>query len=103
MPLYEYECQNCGRHLEIIQKFSDDPLTECPKCRGAVEKVVSAPAIHFKGSGWYITDYARKDADKKKKQAESSASEKTKKSDSSGEKVEKKPGKSSQKDKDSSQ
>jgi len=102
MPLYEYECQNCGRHLEIIQKFSDDPLTECPKCRGAVEKVVSAPAIHFKGSGWYITDYARKDADKKK-QAESSASEKTKTPDSSGEKVEKKPGKSSQKDKDSSQ
>lgn len=60
MPLYEYECDACGHRFEVIQKFSDDPLTECPKCRGAVRKLVSSPAIQFKGSGWYITDYARK-------------------------------------------
>ncbi len=102
MPLYEYECQICGRRLEIIQKFSDDPLTECPKCCGALEKVLSAPAVHFKGSGWYITDYARKNDDKKKP-TESSGSEKAEKPDSSGEKGEKKPAKSSQKDKNSSQ
>ncbi len=60
MPLYEYECDTCGHRFEVIQKFSDEPLTECPKCRGAVRKLVSSPAIQFKGSGWYITDYARK-------------------------------------------
>ena len=60
MPLYEYECSSCGHRFEVIQKFSDDALTECPKCQGAVRKLVSSPAIQFKGSGWYITDYARK-------------------------------------------
>ena len=60
MPLYEYECENCGHRFEAIQKFSDPPLTECPKCKGPVRKLFSSPAIQFKGSGWYITDYARK-------------------------------------------
>ena len=60
MPLYEYECDTCGHRFEVIQKFSDAPLTECPKCQGAVRKLLSSPAIQFKGSGWYITDYARK-------------------------------------------
>lgn len=60
MPLYEYECDNCGHRFEVIQKFSDDPLTECPKCQGPVRKLLSSPAIQFKGSGWYITDYAKK-------------------------------------------
>ncbi len=60
MPLYEYECQKCGRQLEVIQKFSDDPLDECSECGGRLERLLSAPAIQFKGSGWYITDYARK-------------------------------------------
>lgn len=101
MPLYEYKCQDCGRHLEIIQKFSDDPLKECPECRGALEKVVSAPAVHFKGSGWYITDYARKNTEEKKS-GEPPSSEKAEKPDSSEGKAEKKPAKSSQKDKDSS-
>ena len=59
MPLYEYECDNCGHRFEVIQKFSDDPLKECPKCGGAVRKLLSSPAIQFKGSGWYITDYAK--------------------------------------------
>ena len=60
MPLYEYECESCGYRFEVIQKFSDDPLTECRKCGGAVRKLLSSPAIQFKGAGWYITDYARK-------------------------------------------
>ena len=59
MPLYEYQCARCGR-FEIIQKFSDDPLRTCPTCGDEVQKMPSAPAIQFKGTGWYITDYARK-------------------------------------------
>ena len=62
MPLYEYECEACGHRFEKIQKFSDPPLEQCPKCGGAVHKLQSAPAFQFKGSGWYITDYARKDS-----------------------------------------
>jgi putative FmdB family regulatory protein len=62
MPLYEYECDACGHRFEKIQKFSDPPLEACPKCGGTVRKLMSSPAIQFKGSGWYITDYARKDA-----------------------------------------
>ena len=62
MPLYEYQCAGCGKLLEVIQKFSDDLLTECPECGEGLEKLLSAPAIQFKGSGWYITDYARKGA-----------------------------------------
>jgi putative FmdB family regulatory protein len=59
MPLYEYECGSCGHRFEQIQKFSDPSLTECPKCGGPLRKLVSSPAIQFKGTGWYITDYAR--------------------------------------------
>lgn len=59
MPLYEYQCGRCGR-FELIQKFSDAPLAQCPTCGGEVHKLLSAPAIQFKGSGWYVTDYARK-------------------------------------------
>ena len=59
MPLYEYQCPGCGR-FEIIQKFSEVALSVCPTCGKAVTKLPSAPAIQFKGSGWYITDYARK-------------------------------------------
>lgn len=60
MPLYEYKCRACGHLFERIRKFSDPPLNECPECGGEVEKLISAPAIQFKGDGWYITDYARK-------------------------------------------
>jgi putative FmdB family regulatory protein len=59
MPLYEYQCGQCGR-FEVIRKFSDPPLIECPTCGKPIEKLLSSPAIQFKGSGWYITDYARK-------------------------------------------
>ena len=61
MPLYEYQCDACGHRFEIIRRFSDPPLEICPKCGGAVRKLQSAPAFHLKGSGWYITDYGRKD------------------------------------------
>ena len=60
MPLYEYECQACGQRTEEVQKYSDPPLQECASCSGELEKLISSPAIQFKGSGWYITDYARK-------------------------------------------
>ena len=60
MPLYEYECNVCSRRFELIQKFSDPLASECPTCGGPVRKLFSSPAIQFKGSGWYVTDYARK-------------------------------------------
>jgi putative FmdB family regulatory protein len=64
MPLYEYQCQSCHERFERIQKFSDPPVDVCPKCGAApVNKLLSSPAIQFKGSGWYITDYARKSGD----------------------------------------
>jgi putative FmdB family regulatory protein len=59
MPLYEYQCDACAHRFEVIQKFSDPPVAACPTCGGAVQKLLSSPAIQFKGTGWYITDYAR--------------------------------------------
>jgi putative FmdB family regulatory protein len=59
LPLYEYHCVKDGT-FELVRKFSDPPLEKCPTCGGPVEKLLSAPAIQFKGTGWYITDYARK-------------------------------------------
>lgn len=59
MPLYEYLCDACGHRFELIRKYSDPPVEACPVCGGAVQKLLSSPAIQFKGSGWYITDYAR--------------------------------------------
>ena len=64
MPLYEYQCDACGNRFELIRKFSDPPLETCPKCgeTGKIHKLVSSPAFQFKGSGWYVTDYARRGA-----------------------------------------
>ena len=59
MPLYEYQCKKCHSLTERIQKFSDPPLTACPHCGGELEQLLSAPAVQFKGSGWYVTDYAK--------------------------------------------
>ncbi|MCC6365495.1 MAG: zinc ribbon domain-containing protein [Bryobacterales bacterium] len=59
MPLYEYRCKQCDRVFEVIQKFSDSPLTVHEGCGGEVERLLSAPGLHFKGTGWYVTDYAR--------------------------------------------
>jgi putative FmdB family regulatory protein len=61
MPLYEYECSACGHRFELIQRFADPPAATCTACgQGPVHKLLSAPAVHFKGTGWYVTDYAKK-------------------------------------------
>jgi putative FmdB family regulatory protein len=60
VPIYEYRCTKCGHRFEAIQKVNDPPLSKCEKCKGKAERLISSPAIQFKGSGWYITDYARK-------------------------------------------
>jgi putative FmdB family regulatory protein len=65
VPLYEYRCTKCGHVFEKIQKFSDPHVTECPKCGEKVEQVISAPAVQFKGAGWYATDYAKKSSGSK--------------------------------------
>ena len=86
MPLYEYECLKCGHRFEEIQKFSDEPLTEHNRCGGELRKLLSAPAIQFKGTGWYITDYARagqtdgdgKQSDEKKTEAKPDSGSETK-------------------------
>jgi putative FmdB family regulatory protein len=87
MPLYEYECEACHQRFEKIQKFSDPPVDVCAKCgKGPVKKLFSSPAIQFKGSGWYITDYARKsgsDAGKSSASSESSSSKESSKDSSS--------------------
>jgi putative FmdB family regulatory protein len=72
VPLYEYQCGRCGR-FEVIQKFSDPVLAACPTCGGGVSKLLSAPAIQFKGTGWYITDYARKSGGDGSKPSEASS------------------------------
>ena len=64
MPLYEYECESCGHRFELIQRFADPPAEHCAACgKGPIHKLLSAPAIHFKGTGWYVTDYANKKSD----------------------------------------
>lgn len=60
MPLYEYLCESCGRRTEVLQRLDEPPLTTCSECGGPLRKLLSAPAFQFKGSGWYLTDYARK-------------------------------------------
>jgi putative FmdB family regulatory protein len=85
MPIYEYVCGRCGRRTEIIQRMGDKPLTHCPNCGGKVKKAVSAPAIQFKGSGWYVTDYgsgASRKSDSEAKADKSDAGEKSEKAKS---------------------
>lgn len=83
MPLYEYQCDACGGRIERIRKFSDPPLDEpCPSCGGHLTKLLSSPAIQFKGAGWYVTDYA--------KSGSSSAGSSSKSAESKGETSEKK-------------
>ncbi len=62
MPIYEYQCKMCQHRFELLQRFSDPQVTVCPECGGEVQQIISAPAVQFKGSGWYVTDYARKSA-----------------------------------------
>jgi putative FmdB family regulatory protein len=79
MPLYEYECKKCHHRFERIQKFSDKHVKKCPECGGPIEQMISAPAVQFKGSGWYVTDYAKKPS------SGSSSSESSSKPDSKSE------------------
>ena len=74
MPLYEYQCKKCHSLTERIQKFSDPPLAICPHCGGELEQLLSAPAVQFKGSGWYVTDYAKKSSSKGSSGSNASAS-----------------------------
>jgi len=97
MPLYEYQCKKCGHRFEKIQKFSDKPVKKCPECGGSVEQTISAPAVQFKGSGWYVTDYAKKshapasdsgskdskDSKKEEKKTETTSPKETKKAEKS--------------------
>jgi putative FmdB family regulatory protein len=77
MPLYEYQCSKCGEKIEVLQKFSDAPLKRHKGCRGALHKLVSAAGLHFKGSGWYVNDYASKGAEKSEGKSESSGDSKS--------------------------
>ncbi len=92
MPLYEYECGDCEHRFERIQKFSDALVSTCPSCGGTVRKLLSSPAIQFKGTGWYITDYARKPSGG---QEAASGGEASSGNDSSKKAAESKDGKSS--------
>ena len=91
MPIYEYQCQSCSERHEIIQKFSDTPLEHCPKCGGEMKKLFSSPAIQFKGSGFYKTDYASSSSSAPKSETKSEAKSETKtesKSDTSSKSTE---------------
>ncbi len=76
MPIYEYECTQCGEVEEVFQKFSDKPLKKCRHCSGKLHKLISQSTFHLKGTGWYVTDYANKSktnaADSKKKSEKAS-------------------------------
>jgi putative FmdB family regulatory protein len=79
MPIYEYECRKCKSHTEAFQKLSDKPLTKCKKCGGRLDKMISASAFQFKGSGWYVTDYAGKATKNEKSESESTSDKKSEK------------------------
>ena len=84
MPIYEYQCENCGHRSEALQKMSDPPLTTCDECGGSLKKLLSAPAFQFKGSGWYVTDYANKSGGEKASDGGDSKADKSTSDTSSG-------------------
>jgi putative FmdB family regulatory protein len=92
MPIYEYECKECGKIQEIFQKFSDKPLAQCKKCSGKLHKLISHSSFHLKGTGWYVTDYANKS---RPNGATSKKTDKTKTADSPKSSSEKKTSKAS--------
>jgi putative FmdB family regulatory protein len=77
MPIYEFECRKCKARSEVLQKLNDKPPSKCSKCGGRLDKITSAPAIQFKGSGWYVTDYAGKNGKKEKQSEEKSETAKS--------------------------
>ena len=86
MPLYEYQCKKCGHRFERIQQFSDAPVKKCPDCGGKVEQLISAPTVQFKGSGWYVTDYAKKSSGASKSESKSDSEGKSDSSKDTGKK-----------------
>jgi putative FmdB family regulatory protein len=107
VPIYEYRCTKCGHRFEVIQKVNDAHISKCEKCKGKAERLISSPAIQFKGSGWYITDYARKgqsdrsnQSDKSSSSEPSGSSDKTSESSSSEGASEKTGAKKKKKDKE---
>lgn len=78
MAIYEYECLNCGYHFEVWQKITDDPLKNCEKCGGEVRRLISQSGFILKGTGWYVTDYARKEKASSTKKSEEGSKEATK-------------------------
>ncbi|MFL6194215.1 MAG: FmdB family zinc ribbon protein [Thermoanaerobaculia bacterium] len=90
MPLYEYKCQSCGKTSEVLQRLDEAPITACPLCGGEVKKLISSPAVQFKGSGWYVTDYGGKKGAGSSSESKSEKSEKSEsKSEPKAEKAEK--------------
>ncbi|HEX3183759.1 MAG TPA: FmdB family zinc ribbon protein, partial [Pyrinomonadaceae bacterium] len=87
MPIYEFECRKCKAHMEVFQKISDKPPVKCRKCGGRLERKISAPAIQFKGSGWYVTDYAGKATKGDNSESESSTETKSEKSEKADKKT----------------
>lgn len=77
MPIYEYTCQKCGRHLEVMQKMSDKPLTRCPECKGKLEKIFSQTSFQLKGSGWYVSDYTSRGKAEKSEKSDKSDKDKS--------------------------
>ena len=77
MPIYEYGCDACGKVIEVMQKFSDEPLKTCPDCSGQLTKLISRTSFQFKGTGWYVTDYARKPESKSEAESKTAAESKS--------------------------
>jgi putative FmdB family regulatory protein len=86
MPIYEYECAKCGKRIEVIQKMSDKPLKKHEGCGGALQKLISAAGFQFKGTGWYVTDYARKDQKTESSETSKETKESAKDTSSNGNK-----------------
>jgi putative FmdB family regulatory protein len=91
MPIYEYRCHRCGKTIEAVQKFSDQPLSRCPSCSGKVSKIISNCSFQLKGSGWYVTDYKKKDSGGNGKASEPKKSDPPKTETSTSKPEEKKP------------
>ena len=99
MPIYEYKCSKCGKVFEIIQKISDEPLSRCKFCKGKVERLISNSSFQLKGSGWYLTDYARKSGSSGVSDSESKSDDKTKPSEKPGDSGSSTPAKTDKKSK----
>ncbi len=86
MPIYEYQCTKCGEVFEVFQKITDQPITQCKFCQARVEKLISQSSFQLKGTGWYLTDYARKNSNHSPNKASESSDEKGRKDSKSSEK-----------------